>query len=307
MKLRLLCQMSQRDALSDVLSFSTPTPTLVTQSPNTELLVGLSVRMADSSCAQPALDESSFVPKAIKQTRPKPNGGETTFLVRWETTGSNKEDSPKDCRLWMTAREVEVCCPGLREGPHSSLGETPTQAESASNVPTQMLDDMDDTSSTVVEKKDLAGTYDKEMREDVRRTVARLKQFLYQEDLSSKMQDIIESQLRVLTEYAGIKCMAVHFQECGAVDLLLQMIALGDSEHWETVSEILSSLAVHDVANGMRILLTMMQHNINTEGWSVEKVREKQEFCLELFRDNFSDDELEYNRELSLAMPDVSV
>lgn len=307
MNLRLLCQMSQRDALTDVFSFSIPTPTLVTQSPNTELLVGHSMRMAFSSCAHPALDESSFVPKAIKQTRVNPNGGETTFLVRWEKTGSNKEDSPKDCSLWMTTKEVQVCCPSLREGSHGSLEEAPTEAESGSNVRTQMLDDLDDTSSTVVENKDLAGTYDEEMKEDVRRTVARLKRFLYQEDLSSKMQDIIESQLRVLTEYAGIKCMAVHFQECGAVDLLLQMIALGDAEHWETVSEILSSLAVHDVANGMRILLTVMQHNIDTEGWSTEKVREKQEFCLELFRDNFSDDEIEYNRELSLAIPDVSV
>lgn len=264
--------------------------------------------MAASCRAQPALDESSFVAKAIKQTRDDPNEGQAAFLVRWEkTTKGSKEDAPKDCILWMTAKEVDVCCPSLKEGLQGSLVEALAESEPSSRAPTPTPHDLDGSSGMETENKDLAGTYDEEMKEDVQRTVARLKRFLYQENLSSKMQDIIESQLRVLTEYAGIKCMAVHFQECGAVDLLLQMISHGDNEHWETVSEILSSLAVHDTSNGMRILLTMMRHSVAMEGWSVKKVREKQEFCLELFRDNFSDDELDYSRELCLAMPDVSV
>lgn len=259
--------------------------------------------MAASRCAQPA---SSFVPKAIKQTRASPSQGVAAYLVRWEKTTS-KEDSPKECSLWMTAKEVEVCCPTLKEGTQGSVVESDIESDSDSSAPAPILDELGGPSNMETEKKDLAGAYDEEMKEDVRRTVARLKRFLYQEDLSSKMQNIIESQLRVLTEYAGIKCMAVHFQECGAVDLLLQMIALGDNEHWEIVSEILTSLAVHDVSNGMRILLTMMEHNSATEGWSAKKVREKQEFYLELFRDNFADDELDHNRQLSLSMPDVSV
>ena len=264
------------------------------------------MRMAASCCAQPALEASSFVPKAIKETRASPKQGVAAYLVRWEKA-SCKDDSPKECSLWMTAKEVEVCCPGLREGAQGSVVEAAIESQSDSSAPAPILDELGSPSGMETEENDLAGAYDEEMREDVRRTVVRLKRFLYQEHLSSKMQNIIESQLRVLTEYAGIKCMAVHFQECGAVDLLLQMIALGDSEHWETVSEILTSLAVHDLSNGMRILLTMMEHNFATEGWSAKKVREKQEFYLELFRDNFADDELEHNRQLSLSMPDVSV
>ena len=250
------------------------------------------------------------MPEHIEKTRINPKGGESSFLVRWsKNTRRNNEDSTVDHYLWMTANEVQVCCPGLREGQDSSLPEPPMKSETGSSAPVQTLDSLDDdTTITEAEDRDLSIRYDEEMKEDVRRTVMRLKQHLYcQEDLSTSMQDIIESQLRILTEYAGMKCMAMHFQECGAVDLLLQMIAQGDDEHWQTVSEILSSLAVYDLSNVMRILLTMMQHTVGTEGWSTKKVREKQEICLEMFRENCLESELAFNKELYLAMPDVSV
>lgn len=270
--------------------------------------IAVPVRMAAPSRVQPALEGSSFVPKHIEQTRINPNGGESTFLVRWEKkTKRSNDDSTIDNLLWMTTKEVQVCCPSLREGDHSSLPETPTESEAGSNAPVQMLDSLDDTIITEMEDKDLSIRFDEEMKEDVLRTVTRLKQYLYhKENLSDRMQDSIESQLRVLTEYAGMKCMAMHFQECGAVDLLLQMIAQGDDDHWQTVSEILSALAMYDELNVMRILLTMMQHTVGTEGWSAKKVREKQEICLELFRENCSESELVFSKELPLAMPDVS-
>ena len=234
------------------------------------------------------------------------------YLVRWsrlETTktpnvrDSSQKDEDRDKRektcaeyvIWMRRAEMEVCCPHLLSLDSTPVSPTPpttttvpAAAAAAAARPSVTRIASPFPQEGVPEGEDSLH----EMMEDIKNLVVRAQKLHSKSKPGSGLSGrMLSNTISILSAYAKIGALANSFRESGALDLLLSLLSSQDLDVRRSASDMLRSLATHDLASRSYVLLQLTRSDDKDP--TAKITVQSRRMLLDLFSETASMDESE--------------
>lgn len=237
--------------------------------------------------------------------RRKHKGVHEQTLLKWtriHSTAKREKGAPgkaatrdqstnKEVLMWMRREEIDACCPHLVEAiptqESESSEETVASKEDGSVAPAGGAEDSDSLH---------------EMAEDVANLVSRAKRITQRisRKSSQSLEKLLADTVNILSAYAKLGSLANSFRQCGALDLLLDLLSSELPNIRKSASDMLRALSAYDSASRAYVLL----HLANREegpGEGDTPTLENRQMLLELFAETSSQDDE------SIGLSDVSL
>lgn len=237
--------------------------------------------------------------------RRKRQGLHDEILVKWvlvespsdpgkcEKSEEKLQDSrTRDYLIWMRKDEIEACCPHLNNTLHT-VGSSKYKQSLVSKVDVTTTHDVGATS----EEDDSL----QEMADDVSNLVNRAKRMTQRLTKKStpSSEKVLTSTVNILSAYAKLGSLANSFRQCGALDLLLDLLSSQIAIVRHSASDMLRSLATFDSASRAYVLLKL------TQSTEMEiTTAENRQMLLDLFAETTHDENMIKLSEVS--MPQVT-
>ena len=237
--------------------------------------------------------------------RRKRQGLHDEILVKWvliespsdpgkceKSEEKSQESRTKEYLIWMRKDEIEACCPHLNNILHT-VGSSKHKQGLVSKVGVATTHD----GVTASEEDDSL----QEMADDVSNLVNRAKRMTQRLKKKStpSSEKVLTSTVNILSAYAKLGSLANSFRQCGALDLLLDLLSSQITIVRHSASEMLRSLATFDSASRAYVLLQLTQ---STEGELT--TAENRQMLLDLFAETAHDENMIKFSEVS--MPQVT-
>ena len=237
--------------------------------------------------------------------RRKRQGLDDEILVKWvlvespsdpgrcEKSEEKSQDSrTRDYMIWMRRDEIEACCPHLNNILHT-VGSSKCKQRLVSKVDVATTHD----AGAASEEDDSL----QEMADDVSNLVNRAKRMTHRLKKKStpNSEKVLTSTVNILNAYAKLGSLANSFRQCGALDLLLELLSSQITIVRHSASDMLRSLATFDSASRAYVLLKLTQ---STEGELT--TTENRQMLLDLFAETAHDENMSKLSEVS--MPQVT-
>ena len=182
----------------------------------------------------------------------------------------------------MREEEIAACCPQLSTGPSTRvtrksdglacLGE---KGQQSSEVAEQVDDSLE------------------EMAQDVRMLVERAQRITHRVSSNSSAPGTerrLANTINILSAYAKLGSLADSFRQCGALDLLLNLLSFQLPEVRQSAGEMLRSLSAYDSASRAYVLLQLTQREGEGKEGGATSL-ENREMLLDLFAETASQGE----------------
>ena len=182
----------------------------------------------------------------------------------------------------MREEEIAACCPQLSTGPTTRvtrksdglacLGEKGQQSSEAAE---QVDDSLE------------------EMAQDVRMLVERAQRITHRVSSNSSAPGTerrLANTINILSAYAKLGSLADSFRQCGALDLLLNLLSFQLPEVRQSAGEMLRSLSAYDSASRAYVLLQLTQREGEGKEGGATSL-ENREMLLDLFAETASQGE----------------
>ena len=233
-------------------------------------------------------------------------------VVKWSkicSTSSSRKDAPgretttdkftsKEVLMWMSREEILACCPHLMETTSTQKSEreeeTVTCTEDGSLEPAGCAEENDSLHEFAADVANLVSRA-KPITQCLCRTPVRA---------SEKSLASIVNIVNILSAYAKIGSLANSFRQCGALDLLLDLLSSHLPNIRKSASDMLRALSTYDSASRAYVFL----HLANREegpGKGDTPTLENRQMLLELFAETSSQDE-ENGGLATMSLPHVS-
>ena len=222
----------------------------------------------------------------------KYKGQHDETLVKWSRLpktdkhedGQEKEsETSKEFLIWMREEEIAACCPQLRPGASSRPGR---------KTDGQALAEEEEKGKLHGEETDQPDDSLEEMAQDVRMLVERAQRITHRISSNSSAPGIerrLANTINILSAYAKLGSLADSFRQCGALDLLLNLLSFQLPEVRQSAGEMLRSLSAYDSASRAYVLLQLTHREGEEENGAASL--ENRQMLLDLFAETASQEE----------------
>lgn len=193
----------------------------------------------------------------------------------------------KEYLIWMRREEMEACCPHLL-GSDSTLNAAHPSGPSSGHSAQANLEFEEDDSL-------------KEMADDINQLVMRAQKLMNRPSGATSIK-ILSNTISILSAYAKIGALSNTFRECGALDMLLELLFSQQFEVRRAARDMLRSLTTYDLSIRSYVLLQLTKSNADPT--SATTVQSRQ-MLLDLFVETASSDEGELLLR-GITLPQVS-
>ena len=225
----------------------------------------------------------------------KYKGQHDETLVKWSRLhktdkheeGQQKEsDTSKEFLIWMREEEIAATCPQLRPGTSSRSGKKTDghalieEEDKEKQLPGEESDQQPDDSL-------------EEMAQDVRMLVERAQRITNRISSNASApgtERLLANTINILSAYAKLGSLADSFRQCGALDLLLNLLSFQLPEVRQSAGEMLRSLSAYDSASRAYVLLQLTQREGEEEENGAGSPENRQ-MLLDLFAETASQEE----------------
>lgn len=196
----------------------------------------------------------------------KHRGQHEETLVKWarlpcsgrqQTEQEKDDDTSREYLIWMRTEEIKACCPQLSGGASTRATRKPEGTLSLREAG----EERDNLSSGETEQAETDDSL-QEMAEDVRMLVERARRITQRVSAKTPTpgsEKHLTNTVNILSAYAKLGSLADSFRQCGALDLLLNLLSTQLPEVRHSAGEMLRSLSAYDSASRAYVLLQLTQ------------------------------------------------